>query len=122
MVFKQLSMADTGAIAQLLMQETRERIAQRGIGLEVAPALMRFICQEGYSEVRALRHAAACCGLRAHQRDASGLRQQGAFSLPLIASLPEECPRPSQWDLFEKHQGCKGQDGYIQPLTSLLAF
>ena len=71
-VFKQLSMADTGAIAALLMQETRERIVQRGIGLEVTPALMRFICQEGHSEVRAARHAAACCGLRAHHRDAFG--------------------------------------------------
>ncbi|CAK0784796.1 hypothetical protein CVIRNUC_008000 [Coccomyxa viridis] len=59
-VFKQLSMADTGAIAALLMQETRERIAQRGIGLEVTPALMRFICQEGHSEeygARPLRRA-----------------------------------------------------------------
>ena len=63
-VFKQLSMADTGAIAALLMQETRERVGQRGIGLEATPALMRFICQEGYSEVRALRHAAACWRLR----------------------------------------------------------
>ena len=64
-VFKQLGMADTGAIAALLMQETRERVAQRGIGLEATPALMRFICQEGYSEVRSPRHAAACCGLLA---------------------------------------------------------
>lgn len=51
-VFKQLGVGDTAAIAQLLMQETRGRIAQRGIGLEVSPALMRHICQEGYSEVR----------------------------------------------------------------------
>ena len=90
-VFKQLSMADTGAIAALLMQETRERIAQRGIGLEVTPALMRFICQEGHSEVRALRHAAACCGLRAHRREAFGLPQQGALSLSLVAFRPEGC-------------------------------
>lgn len=51
-VFKQLAMANTAAIAELLMQETRERIAVRGIGLEVSSSLMRFICQEGYSEVR----------------------------------------------------------------------
>ena len=51
-VFKQLAMFDTAAIAELLMQETRERIAVRGIGLEVSSSLMRFICQEGYSEVR----------------------------------------------------------------------
>ena len=99
-VFKQLSMADTGAIAALLMQETRERIAQRGIGLEVTPALMRFICQEGHSEVRALRHAAACCGLRAHRREAFGLPQQGALSLSLVAFRPEGCLTPSQWHLF----------------------
>ena len=51
-VFKQLGMGSTAAIAELLMQETRERVAVRGIGLEPSPGLMRFICQEGYSEVR----------------------------------------------------------------------
>ncbi len=53
-VFKQLGMSSTAAIAQLLMQETRERIALRGIGLEPSPALMRHICQEGYSQVQRL--------------------------------------------------------------------
>ena len=36
-VFKQLSMADTGAIAQLLMQETRERVGQRGMAWRSRP-------------------------------------------------------------------------------------
>lgn len=53
-VFKQLGTADTAKIAELLLQETRGRIAQRGIGLEVSPALMRHICKEGHSEVRPL--------------------------------------------------------------------
>ncbi|CAL5223254.1 g5736 [Coccomyxa viridis] len=59
-VFKQLGMSSTAAIAKLLMQETRERIALRGIGLEPSPGLMRFICQEGYSQeygARPLRRA-----------------------------------------------------------------
>ena len=51
-VFRQLGTGSTAAIAELLMQETRERIALRGIGLEPSPSLMRFICQEGYSEVQ----------------------------------------------------------------------
>ena len=54
-VFRQLGMASTAAIAELLMQETRERIALRGIGLQPSPGLMRLICQEGYSEVRPCR-------------------------------------------------------------------
>ncbi len=60
MVFKQLGMSSTAAIAKLLMQETRERIALRGIGLEPSPGLMRFICQEGYSQVQTCCATAEC--------------------------------------------------------------
>ena len=87
-VFKQLSMADTGAIAQLLMQETRERIAQRGIGLEVTPALMRFICQEGHSEVRALRHTPACFDFLMQAPQGCLLLASAASCQPVTDCLP----------------------------------
>ena len=51
-VFKQLSMRDARTIAELLLNETRQRMAVRGIGLQVTAPLMRLICQEGYNQVQ----------------------------------------------------------------------
>ncbi|BDA47991.1 ATP-dependent Clp protease ATP-binding subunit ClpA homolog [Coccomyxa sp. Obi] len=59
-VFRQLSMHDARIIAELLLNETRQRIALRGIDLQVTAPLMRLICQEGYSQeygARPLRRA-----------------------------------------------------------------
>lgn len=51
MVFRQLSTADARTIAELLLNETRARIAARGIGLQVTAPLMRAICTQGYNQV-----------------------------------------------------------------------
>lgn len=51
-VFKQLSMLDARTIAELLLNETRQRMAVRGIGLQVTAPLMCLICQQGYNQVR----------------------------------------------------------------------
>ncbi|EIE27350.1 ATP-dependent Clp protease ATPase subunit [Coccomyxa subellipsoidea C-169] len=59
-VFKQLSTRDARTIAELLLNETRQRMATRGIGLQVTAPLMRLICQEGYNQeygARPLRRA-----------------------------------------------------------------
>lgn len=53
-VFRQLSMRDARTIAQLLLAETEQRMAARGIGLQVTAPLMRAICQEGYNQVCSL--------------------------------------------------------------------
>jgi ATP-dependent Clp protease ATP-binding subunit ClpC len=53
-VFKQLSMRDTRTIAELLLADTEQRMAVRGIGLRVTAPLMRLICHEGYNQVRPL--------------------------------------------------------------------
>jgi ATP-dependent Clp protease ATP-binding subunit ClpC len=52
-VFRQLAPADTRRIAQLVLEETAGRLAKIGIGLDISPALMRLICERGYSQVRA---------------------------------------------------------------------
>lgn len=54
-------MRDARSIAELLLNETRARIALRGIDLQVTAPLMRLICQEGYSQVWAQpSHALTC--------------------------------------------------------------
>ncbi|EFJ49084.1 ClpD chaperone, Hsp100 family [Volvox carteri f. nagariensis] len=59
-VFQRLRRADVATIAGLMMEETVDRAAERGLQVEVAPPLMEHIIAEGYSEeygARPLRQA-----------------------------------------------------------------
>ena len=61
---------------------------------------MRFICQEGHSEVRTPRHAAAKSELRAGTTGMPeyphAFASAGAVSLSQVAPRPEGCLRPRQ--------------------------
>ncbi|GLI63797.1 hypothetical protein VaNZ11_006882 [Volvox africanus] len=59
-VFQRLRRSDVATIAGLLMEETVSRASERGLQVEIAPALMEHIIAEGYSEeygARPLRQA-----------------------------------------------------------------
>ncbi|KAJ9532323.1 hypothetical protein QJQ45_010371 [Haematococcus lacustris] len=49
-VFQKLSKANVRTIAGLMLEETQGRVAGLGYGLELSPALMDFIIQEGHSD------------------------------------------------------------------------
>ena len=73
-VFRQLSMLDACSIAELQLNETRQRMAARGVGLQVTAPLMRLICQQGYNQVPAPHHHIA------------------AVYFPLPINGPHACP------------------------------
>jgi ATP-dependent Clp protease ATP-binding subunit ClpC len=49
-VFRQLLKPDVARIAQLVLQQTANRLAQRDIRLDISPALMDRILEEGYDK------------------------------------------------------------------------
>ncbi len=51
-VFRQLGQREVRTVADLVLAETAQRVAARGIHLEVTASLMRLICEEGYDQVR----------------------------------------------------------------------
>ena len=51
MVFRQLSRVDIATISQLVLQQTCDRLADKGVRLDVSQAVLARIQEEGYDEV-----------------------------------------------------------------------
>ena len=66
-VFRQLSRVDIATISQLVLQQTSDRLADKGVLLDVSQAVLARIQEEGYDEVgwmlqqHRLPHAAQSC-------------------------------------------------------------
>ncbi|XP_024532162.1 chaperone protein ClpD, chloroplastic isoform X1 [Selaginella moellendorffii] len=59
-VFRSLEKAQVRAIVDMMLAETKERLAKRGINLEVSEAAVKLVCDEGYDKAygaRPLRRA-----------------------------------------------------------------
>lgn len=50
-VFRQLSRVDIATISQLVLQQTSDRLADKGVRLNVSQAVLARIQEEGYDEV-----------------------------------------------------------------------
>ena len=86
-VFRQLSRVDIATISQLVLQQTSDRLADKGVHLDVSPAVLARIQEEGYDEVgwmlwqHCLTYAAQPCLGAAHRSLVHDTRSEAVSSM-----------------------------------------